>query len=119
MVSKIIPEKEFRKEFKRLSKKYKSLKSDMKNLQAELINNPCLGTHLGNGIYKVRMAVASKGKGKSGGVRVITYNSEEIDDDVVIHLLTIYDKSEYDSLSDSFIRSLVVDATEEFKRLIN
>ena len=56
----------------------------------------------------VCLAIASKGKGKSGGARVITYNVKEIaDDEIVITLMTIYDKSDISNVSDAYIRSLV------------
>lgn len=54
------------------------------------------------------MAIASKGKGKSGGARVITYNVKQVtEDEVVITLMTVYDKSEISNVSDAYIRSLV------------
>ena len=62
----------FKKEAKRLSKKYRSLKTELGVLFEELELNPTLGTALGSDVYKIRLAVASKGKGKSGGARVIT-----------------------------------------------
>ena len=65
---------EFLIQFKRLSKKYRSLKSDIKDLKDSLVIDPFQGSSLGKGVRKVRMAIASKGKGKSGGARVITYN---------------------------------------------
>ena len=43
------------------------------DLFEELSENPILGTSLGDNCYKVRVAIKSKGKGKSGGARVITY----------------------------------------------
>ena len=59
-------------------------------------------------LYKNRMPIASKGKGKSGGARVITYNiQEKAKDEVVITLMTIYDKSEISNISDTYLRSLV------------
>ena len=62
----------FEKEVKKLSKRYKSLKQDLTILAAELMQNPDMGTDLGNGLHKVRMSIASKGKGKRSGARVIT-----------------------------------------------
>ena len=54
------------------------------------------------------MAVASKGKGNSGGVRVVTFNVELIDDDcVVVHLITIYDKQEVSNVSDKYINQII------------
>jgi hypothetical protein len=63
----------FDKQFKRLLKKYPSLKSEITELINSLKNNPSLGTSLGNNCYKIRLAISSKGKGKSGGARVITF----------------------------------------------
>ena len=61
-------------------------------------------------LHKNRMAIASKGKGKSGGARVITYNVKEISqDEVLITLMTIYDKSEMGNVSDAYLKSLVAE----------
>ncbi len=69
----IHPEPAFLREVKRLSKKYKSFKQDLERLQDELLANPTAGADLGDGVHKVRMAIASKNRGKSHGARVITY----------------------------------------------
>ena len=69
----VIPTPDFKKLFKRLIKKYPSLKSDLDELIEVLSENPDTGTALGNGVYKIRMAISSKGKGKSAGARVITF----------------------------------------------
>lgn len=98
---------EFKRQMKPLVKKYKSMKQDYANLISLLMDNPYYGVDLGNGVYKVRMAILSKGKGKSGGARVITYVIEEKDDDVIVHLLTIYDKNEISNVSDAYIQSLI------------
>jgi mRNA-degrading endonuclease RelE of RelBE toxin-antitoxin system len=63
----------FDKQAKRLSKKYPSFKRDLATLIDKLSEEPKQGTALGNNFYKIRLAIASKGKGKSGGTRVITY----------------------------------------------
>ena len=94
---------EFRRAFKRLRKKYPSISKDLALLLAELGVNPFLGEQLGHNCYKVRMAITAKGKGKSGGARVIT--CVKIVDDV-IHLLTIYDKSELENISDAYLEEL-------------
>lgn len=65
------------------------------------------GVDLGYGVRKVRMAIKSKGKGRSGGARVITYNIDEKAEVPHIDFLTIYDKSEIDNVSDSYIQSLL------------
>lgn len=103
----IIPDPEFKRQAKRLAKKYHSLKDDLRNLQAELTQNPFLGTDLGNNTHKVRIAIASKGKGKSGGARVITFITTFVNDSYRVRLLTIYDKSEIDNVSDSYLRMLI------------
>ena len=98
MSYKIISSIRFDRYVKRLAKRYKSLASDLIALRTELQANPQAGEPLGRDCYKVRISIADKNKGKSGGARVITcvkVIGEEI------FLLTIYDKSEQDSISDS------------------
>ena len=63
----------FKKEAKKLIKRYPSLKKELTNLFTELEENPTLGTPLGNNIYKIRLSIASKNKGKSGGARVMSF----------------------------------------------
>lgn len=99
---------QFEKDIKRLAKKYKSIAKDYALLLSSLSSNPLSGTDLGNGVRKVRMAIASKGKGKSGGARVITYTiTDNGDGTIEITLLTMYDKGEMSNVSDSFIKSLL------------
>lgn len=100
----IIATKPFEKELKALFKKYPSLKSDLSILKQNLLKTPNTGTYLGNDVYKIRLAIKSKGKGKSGGARIITCFT--ITDDV-IYLLSIYDKSEMTNISDSQIVELL------------
>lgn len=90
----------FDREFKRLAKHYKTLKQDLLLLVDDLLKNPEMGTSLGNNLRKVRMSITSKGKGKSGGARVITYTIVVTQEDSEIKLLTIYDKSERSNISD-------------------
>lgn len=98
---------EFRKEVKRLAKKYSSIPEDLIELRNRLVENPLEGADLGFGVRKVRMIIKSKGKGKSGGARVITYNVTEMEDTIDITLLTIYDKSERSTISDKEIKDLL------------
>ncbi len=99
---------EFKRQFKRLAKKYPPLKDDFITFKKELADEPLQGTNLGGGTRKVRMAIASKGKGKSGGARVITFNVIQHDDESIeITLLTIYDKGEISNVTDIFIKWLV------------
>lgn len=100
----VIPTPKFKKEAKRLTRKYASLKGELANLSLELANNPAQGTSLGNNSFKLRLAIKSKGKGKSGGARVITYIVTE---DEEIYLLTIYDKSEIENVSDRVLKDLI------------
>lgn len=96
----------FKKEAKRLSKKYKSLKSDLNQLFDELAINPTKGTSLGNDIYKVRLSIQSKGKGKSGGARVMTFIQVT---ESTVTLFSIYNKGEKDTISDKEIKQLIKD----------
>lgn len=97
----------FKKEVKRLSKKYLSLKGDLQILQEELLNNPTIGANLGSGIRKVRMSIGSKGRGKSGGARVITVTVLVNVEETEINLLFIYDKSEHASITSGEIKALI------------
>ena len=103
---------EFKRQFKRLKKKYPSLTEDLKIFSLDLRANPQQGIPLGARLYKLRMAIAAKGKGKSGGARVITYRLLATQEHIEITLLTIYDKNEIDNLSDDYLRSLVKDLSE-------
>jgi mRNA-degrading endonuclease RelE of RelBE toxin-antitoxin system len=69
---KVLASENFVKELKRLSKKYHSIKDDVANLGDDLSLNPKLGVFIGKDCYKVRLAIKSKGKSKSGRARVIT-----------------------------------------------
>ena len=99
---------EFERGAKALRKKYPSFKSDYDSFLKELEEDPFGGESLGHHTYKHRMAIASKGKGKSGGSRVLTYNvQQQTEDDVLVTLMTIYDKGDISNVSDNYIRSLV------------
>lgn len=98
---------DFLRQMKHLRKKYPSLEKDYAALLNELEENPFAGVDLGSGVHKVRMAIASKGKGKSGGARVITYCVSKLENDVRVNLLAVYDKSEIENVSDAYIQSLL------------
>lgn len=108
----IITTENFRREAKRLLKKYPSLKNDLIDLQNLLNLNPQAGIHIGHNCYKIRLAIKSKGKGKSGGARVITYFVIHQETEQV-YLLSIYDKSEFDSISDNDLKKLVKELREK------
>lgn len=94
----------FEKNLKRLAKKYPSLKSEYANLVKSLKENPEQGTLIGINCYKIRLAIASKGKGKSGGARVIT---NFVVADKTVYLLSIYDKSNKENLTDKELKELL------------
>ena len=101
MSNKIIFTDFFSKKAKPLIKRFHTLKQEILDLAEDLIENPFLGDDLGNGIRKISLASKSKGKGKSGGFRVVTYNLVEVEDEtsLEIHLILIYDKSEISDIS--------------------
>jgi mRNA-degrading endonuclease RelE of RelBE toxin-antitoxin system len=101
---KVIPVDKFKKEAKRLIKKYPSLKSELTELAESLSIEPTQGTALGNNVFKIRVSIKSKGKGKSGGARIITY---VISPQKEVYLLTIYDKAEFDSIDDKMLRRII------------
>jgi hypothetical protein len=94
----------FERQAKKLIKKFPSLKAEILDLIKQLKENPTLGTPLGDNCFKIRLSIASKGKGKSGGARIITHF-------VVIHkavyLLTIYDKSIKENITDKELDELL------------
>lgn len=97
----------FEKEAKRLGKRYVSMKTDIASLSEELLVNPRLGTDLGGGLRKIRMAITSKGKGKSGGAWVISFTVVVAVEESEINLLYIYDKAERSSISKKEIEELL------------
>jgi hypothetical protein len=94
----------FGRQLKRLAKKYPSLKNEYARLVDDLEDSPKQGAALGNNCYKIRMTVASKGKGKSGGARVITCVKVT---QSAVYLLSIYDKSDQDNISDGDLFALI------------
>jgi mRNA-degrading endonuclease RelE of RelBE toxin-antitoxin system len=97
----------FLKKAKRLLKKYHTLHNSLAKLEKDLIKDPKLGDSYGSNIYKVRLADESKGKGKSGGFRVITYLIEENTESIDIYLITIFDKSEEASIDKDDIKEIL------------
>jgi mRNA-degrading endonuclease RelE of RelBE toxin-antitoxin system len=94
----------FERQAKRLVKKSPSLKKEIQELIKELKEGPEKGTSIVNNCYKIRLAIASKGKGKSGGARVITHVIFKND---TVYLLSIYDKSDITNLTDKEILELI------------
>lgn len=90
------------KNIRNWQKKYKSLPNDLECLIKQIKEKPTFGIALGNNLFKIRLAVKSKQKGKSGGLRVISHLQSEIIIQVeknIVTLIVIYDKSEYTNIS--------------------
>jgi mRNA-degrading endonuclease RelE of RelBE toxin-antitoxin system len=100
----ILPKHRFEKELKRLVKKFPSLKIEFKELIEEITKNLQIGTFIGNNCYKIRISIQSKGKGKSGGARAITYVYIERE---IVYLLAIYDKSEKETLKANELKMMI------------
>lgn len=100
---------EFLKAFKKLKKRYKSLPQDVNSLINELKLNPELGVPLRNGMRKIRIAFASKGRGKAGGGRVIIRLTV---DDTRLNFLYIYDKEDMSNIADNFLDQIIIEMTE-------
>ena len=105
----ITPIPPFRRQLKSLLKKYASLAGELRTLNEQLLATPTLGTPIGQGCYKIRLAIASKGQGKSGGARVITYVRVVGE---TVFMLAIYDKSEQATISTREITALLNSLTE-------
>ncbi len=94
----------FKKEAKKLTKKSPSIKQELADLFSELETNPTMGTPLRNDIYKIRLAIASKNKGKSGGARVLSFVKVTA---TTVLLFSIYNKGDTDNLTDKEIENLI------------
>ena len=107
--------KNFKTEAKPLLKKYRSLSNDLLKLEKELLQTPRLRTPLGNDAFKIRLKITSKGKGKSGGARVISLIETTIigfaevvsDEEITVNLLSIYDKADVENISDKELKELI------------
>jgi len=95
----------FQKSAKRITKKHPSIVTDLRKLIEEISSNPFCGIPLGNDSYKIRSAITSKGKGKSGGARVITWLKVVAQN---VYLIAVYDKSEKETLTEQELSSLLV-----------
>ena len=94
----------FKKQAKHLIKKYPSLKGELATIIDILEKDPVQGTSIGNNCYKIRVSIASKNNGKSGGGRIIIniQFSEKF-----VYMLSIYDKAEQENVSDSELKELL------------
>ena len=100
----IVLTERFDKEGDRLKKRYPSYKADFERFLDDLEQDPLLGVSIGKGCRKIRFAIKSKGKGKSGGARVITY---VVNKNKEVYLLTIYDKAEFADIDDKTLRKII------------
>ena len=107
MSFKVSTTEEFERDAKTLQKRHRSLKNDLKDLIISLEENPFQGVELSPGIRKVRMAITSKGKGKSGGARVVTYTVVTAEMEGKVYLMSIYDKSDFSSVDLSVLKEIV------------
>lgn len=100
----VFPTHRFEIELKRLAKKYPSIKGEFAQLVAAISTKPQTGVSIGNNCYKIRLAIGSKGRGKSGGARVITY---VFIDTKAVYLLTVYDKGEKADLGPNELKEML------------
>ena len=98
--------KDFDVSLKKLMKRYRSLPDDYEALLESLEKNPFQGAELCPGIRKIRMSIKSKGRGKSGGARVITANAIVPEHEGRIVLLTIYDKEDASTVKLNVIKQM-------------
>lgn len=100
---------EFESQAKSLQKRHRSFKNDLKDLVISLKENPFQGVELSPGIRKIRMAITSKGRGKSGGARVITYTVVTAETDGRVYLMNVYDKADFSTVELSVLKEIVRD----------
>lgn len=90
-----------------LAKRHRSLKQDFREFSEELKQNPFQGDELIPGVRKIRMAIKSKGRGKSGGARVITYTVVTMEESGDVFLIDIYDKNDYSTVDLSILQKII------------
>ena len=95
---------DFKVAYKRLKKRHRSLEADFERLLASLLVNPEQGVELIEGARKIRLAITSKRRGRSGGARVII-RAKIVDDE--LQLIYIYDKADYENISDVYLRDIL------------
>ena len=95
---------DFKVAYKRLKRRHRSLEADFEALLASLLENPEQGVELVDGVRKIRLAISSKGRGKSGGARVII-RVRIVEDE--LQLIYIYDKADIGNIADNFLRDIL------------
>ena len=111
-----IPTPTFEKSYKRLKKKYPSLKSDLEEFKKEYNENPDIGIDLGGGFRKIRIAIKSKNSGKRGGARIISYDVCVKKESKVVILVEIYDKSKISTILDSEYETALSEFLEKYPK---
>ena len=107
----------FDTEAKRLAKRHRSFIDDLEDFQKNLLKNPYQGTELSPGIRKIRLTNDSKGRGKSGGARVITFTYLVDEKDGVVILLLLYDKTDASSIKINIVRKIIKDLGLDLEKL--
>lgn len=100
---------DFRRSLKTLLKRHRSFKQDFKDFSDSIRKDPMQGVELSPGIRKIRMAITSKGRGKSGGARVITYTVIISENAGKVYLIDIYDKADYSTVDVRIIQKKISD----------
>ena len=95
----------FDKKIKHYKKRYLSFEKDLLDLASRLKKNPDLGVKYLGLAKKIRLAIKSKNKGKSGGVRVVFI---VLIKKSKLFFLDILDKSDSDAFSKDNEKKLVV-----------
>ena len=98
---------EFESDAKILQKRHRSFKNDLKDLIISLEENPFQEQELSPGIRKIRMAIASKGRGKSPAERVITYTGALAEMEGKVYLMSVYDKADFSTVDLSVLKEIV------------
>ncbi len=106
--------KHFQSASKVLIRRYPSFLKDLSLLEKDLLKNPKMGTSLDHGTFKIRLKISSKGRGKSGGARVISlletsFITEVLksENEIIVNLLYVYDKSDIETLKDRELKDLI------------
>ena len=107
----------FDTEAKRLAKRHRSFIDDLEDFQKNLLKNPYQGTELSPGIRIIRLTIDSKGRGKSGGARVITFTYLVDEKDGVVILLLLYDKTDASSIKINIVRKIIKDLGLDLEKL--
>lgn len=98
----------FDKQFKKLSKKYNFIKDDVKDFISNFNNVHQEAISIKGNLYKIRLSNSNKNKGKSAGYRIYYY--VKIND--TVYLLTIYDKSQIESINENSLTQYVNEILE-------